>query len=202
MAAKSSQIQTPEDTSRPAVGSSDYLSSHEIKWRDRQPFLESKGYMLRPRLRPGWAPSWLSSENPRQFCEDSARLPVSRKNNLVDILISVYQLRPLLVDANRISDNKLVYIKEIKTGDSESRIALMLGTLDDPANHSVPILDTFVDHTDESISYIVMPFLRLSDNPPFETVGEVMDFVDQVLEVCRCSLRQKPFNRVSLTTRF
>ncbi len=31
-----------------------------------------------------------------------------------------------------------------------------------------------------------MPFLRPSDNPPFETVGEVADFVDQVLEV-RCN---------------
>jgi hypothetical protein len=102
----------------------------------------------------------------------------------VNTLISIYQLRPLLVDATRISDSKLVYIKEVKTGDLESRIALTLGALNDPTNHSVPILDTFVDYADESISYIVMPFLRLSDDPPFETVGEVVDFADQVLEVC------------------
>jgi hypothetical protein len=43
-----------------------------------------------------------------------------------------------------------------------------------------------VDLADETISYIVMPFLRLSDNPPFETVWEVGDFVDQLLEV-RCN---------------
>jgi hypothetical protein len=60
----------------------------------------------------------------------------------------------------------------------------MLSALDDPTNHSVPILDTFVDNADESISYVVMPFLRLSDNPPFETVREVVDFTDQILEVC------------------
>ena len=76
-----------------------------------------------------------------------------------------------------------MYIKEVQTGDLESRIALTLSALDDPANHSVPILDTFVDHVDESVSYIVMPFLRSFDNPPFEIVEEVLDFADQVLEV-------------------
>jgi hypothetical protein len=59
----------------------------------------------------------------------------------------------------------------------------MLNAIDDPANHSVPILDTFEDLVDKSISYLVMPFLRLTDNPPFEVVEEVLDFVDQILEV-------------------
>jgi hypothetical protein len=93
------------------------------------------------------------------------------------------QLRPFLVDATRISDGKLVYIKEVKTGDQESRIVSILTAVDDPENHSVPIPDTFMDPADNPTSYIVMPFLRSSDNPPFETVGEVADFVDQLLEV-------------------
>jgi len=58
-------------------GRSAQLSSYEIVWRDRQPFLESKGYMLRPRLRPGWTPSWLATGKSRIFSEDFARLPVS-----------------------------------------------------------------------------------------------------------------------------
>ena len=62
----------------------------------------------------------------------------------------------------------------------------MLAVLDGPENHSVPILDSFVDFADDSISYIVMPFLRLPTNPPFDTVWEVADFVDQILEV-RCN---------------
>ncbi|KAH9031616.1 hypothetical protein EDB85DRAFT_2133406 [Lactarius pseudohatsudake] len=145
------------------------LSTHEVKWRDRQAFLESKGYMLRPRLRPGWTPSWISAgmhESSYEFFEDSTRLP----------------LRPLLVDATRISDDRLVCIKEVKTGNLESRIALTLSDIDDPANRSVPILDTFVDPVDKSISYLVMPFLRLPDDPVFGVVGEVVDFADQVLE--------------------
>ena len=87
-----------------------------------------------------------------------------------------------------------MYIKEVRTGDLESSIALILSAIDDPMNHSVPILDTFEDLVDKSISYLVMPFLRLTDNPPFEVVEEVLDFADQILEVrsghgsrfCRC----------------
>ena len=176
-------MQTTADSFQSSYRGPVNLSSHEIKWRDRQPFLESKGYMLRPRLQPGWTPSWLSTGEPYDFFEDSTRLPVSRIGGTVNILIFFDQLRPLLVDATRISDGKLVYIKEVQTGDLESRIALTLSALDDPANHSVPILDTFVDHVDESVSYIVMPFLRSFDNPPFEIVEEVLDFADQVLEV-------------------
>ena len=76
-----------------------------------------------------------------------------------------------------------MYIKEVRTGDPESSIALMLSAIDDPMNHSVPILDTFEDSVNESISYLVMPFLRLTDSPPFDVVEDVLDFVDQILEV-------------------
>ena len=76
-----------------------------------------------------------------------------------------------------------MYIKEVRTGDLESSIASMLSAIDDPANHSAPILDTFEDSVNKSISYLVMPFLRLTDNPRFEVVEEVLDFIDQTLEV-------------------
>lgn len=89
----------------------------------------------------------------------------------------------MLVDATRIADGKLVYIKQVMTGDAESRLTLMLNSHEDSTNHTVPILDTFVDTTDETISYLVMPFLRLFDEPPFESIGETLDFADKVLEV-------------------
>jgi hypothetical protein len=52
-----------------------------------------------------------------------------------------------------------------------------------PANHCVPILDDFVDDEDSSVSYMVMPFLRLTDKPPFEIVDDIVDLMDQLLEV-------------------
>jgi hypothetical protein len=89
----------------------------------------------------------------------------------------------LLVDATRISDGKLVYIKQVETNDQESRIALMLSSYQDPTNHSVPILDIFADTKDDSISYIVMPLLRLVDEPPFYVIEEILNFANQILEV-------------------
>ena len=80
----------------------------------------------------------------------------------------------------------MVYIKRVKTGDNESRIATMMWSEDlrhDPRNHSVPVLDIFQDDEDPTISYLVMPFLRLIDRPAFDLVEEMVDFIDQILEV-------------------
>jgi hypothetical protein len=54
------------------------LSPIEVRWRDRQVFLQSRGYILRPRYRPGWIPSWTvdPSLTPR-MCEDYIETPVS-----------------------------------------------------------------------------------------------------------------------------
>jgi len=72
-------------------------------------------------------------------------------------------------------------------GDEESRIVRMLSLeplKDDPKNHCVPVLDIFDDPADDSKSFLVMPLLRPADHPPFDHVKEVVDFVDQLLEVC------------------
>ncbi|KAI0088687.1 hypothetical protein BDY19DRAFT_180218 [Irpex rosettiformis] len=53
---------------------------------------------------------------------------------------------------------------------------------DDPSNHSVPILETLLDDTDPSKSYLVMPYLRLTNNPPFDIVNDIVDLTDQLFE--------------------
>ncbi|KAH9920914.1 kinase-like domain-containing protein [Fomitopsis serialis] len=145
------------------------LYPHELAWRDRQPFLESHGYMLRPRLRPGWVPSWrVSGDNP-WFCEDSHSL----------------RMFPHIVDATRMSDGKLVSIKLVRTGSLEMRIALYLCTpplCEDIKNHCVPLLDLFEDNKDASRSYMVTPFLRDFDDPLFDCVNDVLDLGEQYLE--------------------
>lgn len=40
------------------------LSSAERQWIHVQPWLESNGYLLRPRFRPGWKPSWSEGATP------------------------------------------------------------------------------------------------------------------------------------------
>ena len=166
------------------------LFSNELRWREKQPYLQTKGYMLRPRLRPGWVPSWTSTGEDPMDCEDGKHLPVRDAlpgRWTYGLLLSFrFKARVHLVDATRISDGKLVYIKRVRSGDQESTIASILSSESlrrDPRNHSVPIEDAFVDDEDPSISYIVMTFLRRPTSPPFEYVSEVVDFVDQILEV-------------------
>jgi len=53
------------------------LSNAERKWKSRTEMLENEGYTLRPRLRPGWTPSWVESGEHPLGCEDGERLPVS-----------------------------------------------------------------------------------------------------------------------------
>lgn len=96
------------------------------------------------------------------------------------------QFRPNLIDATRICDGKLVYIKRVATGKDEATIACYFSEdaqRSSAANHCVPVLDIFEDDANPAISYLVMPFLRLVDDPPFEYVHDVVDFVDQTMEV-------------------
>ena len=80
----------------------------------------------------------------------------------------------------------MVYIKEVSSDDEECRIAQLLMQEEwggDARNRCVRVKQIFKDPEDEEISYIVMPFLRPMDDPPFEYVKEIVDFTDQILEV-------------------
>ncbi|KDQ64115.1 hypothetical protein JAAARDRAFT_27739 [Jaapia argillacea MUCL 33604] len=143
------------------------LDPIEEEWRDRQPFLASRGYMLRPRYRPGWIPSWHGTNIHPSYCEDS-----------------IEQLLPQILDARRL-DGTVVGIKRTKNTTTEIAIALFLASEKckrDPRNHCVSIYDNFSDPLEPDISFIVMPLLRPFDDPEFGTVGEVLDFIGQTLE--------------------
>jgi len=131
--------------------------------------LKEEGYELRPRLQPGWKPSWLESGVNPLDCEDGEFLPP----------------RPMLVDAIHEATGKRVYIKEVSTDSEELRISQLLTQeewVSDPRNHCVSLTKVFKDHQDPDVSYMVMPFLRPADAPPFESVKEIIKFTDQILE--------------------
>ena len=54
------------------------LFSNEFFWREHQTWLAGCGYMLRPRYRNDWEPSWLESKQPRRHCEDGNRTMVGQ----------------------------------------------------------------------------------------------------------------------------
>ncbi|KAH8115228.1 kinase-like domain-containing protein [Phellopilus nigrolimitatus] len=142
------------------------LQTHEAWWRDRSAFLELKEYRLRPRLRPGWTPSWYSNGKAVYECEDV----LDNKERV-------------LTDATRLSDGVQVAIKKVSS--REARIAMMFSTSEsfsDPMNHCVPIIDHLIDNSDNEQEYIVMPLLRSFDSPEFYSVTELLDFARQTLE--------------------
>ncbi|KAL7282051.1 hypothetical protein ACG7TL_003518 [Trametes sanguinea] len=147
-----------------------HLLVEEVVWRDRQEALESCGYMLRPRLRPGWKPSWRGKPAGAVFeAEDGIPLP----------------FRANVVDATRISDGTLVYLKRVRSDSHELEILSYLMSEDmlrDPRNHCIPLLDVFPDPIDSSMKIMVMPFMRYINSPPFETIEDVLECLDQVLE--------------------
>jgi len=48
-----------------------HLLPYEEAWKARRPFLESRGYELRPRYSEDWWPSWIGTDINPFFCEDS-----------------------------------------------------------------------------------------------------------------------------------
>ena len=49
------------------------IDERETWWAERQEALERAGYMLRPRYRPGWKPSWEGTDKFYFRCEDGQK---------------------------------------------------------------------------------------------------------------------------------
>ncbi|TDL15666.1 hypothetical protein BD410DRAFT_796205 [Rickenella mellea] len=153
------------DPANPAM-----LMPAEIFWQDHQKWLESVGYMLRPRYRPGWVPSWKGPNIIRYDFEDGQSLRYRQ-----------------LMDATRISDGAMVALKTVEANvhPYEIEIAKFLSSeplRSDPRNHCVPVYDVIRVPDTADTFLLVMPFLRRYDSPKFDTIGECIDFFTQIFE--------------------
>ncbi|KAJ7282659.1 hypothetical protein C8J57DRAFT_1499628 [Mycena rebaudengoi] len=152
----------------PDLGPGERLFTPELFWRDHFDWLKESGYLLRPRFRPGWIPSWkVDPRKNRIRCEDS------------------WAALSSVIDAVSITSNSNVALKKINKhiNPYEVEIATFLTTLKPgPTNHCVPILDVLHPPDDKSIAIIVMPLLRAYDEPNFDTIGEGVEFFRQIFE--------------------
>lgn len=85
------------------------------------------------------------------------------------------------MDAIDVPSGRMVCIKRVRVDRAEHTI--LKTDSEDPRNHCVPLLESFQDGSEK---FLVMPYLHPIDKPPFETLGDVVDFVSQLLEV-RCT---------------
>ncbi len=77
-------------------------------------------------------------------------------------------------------------VKRVLVGTREVEIGQYFSSSEfsqDVRNHCVPFLDVFHDDEDEDYDYVVEPLLRRFDEPPFFVIGEVIEFIRQLLEV-------------------
>ncbi|KZT21803.1 hypothetical protein NEOLEDRAFT_1164410 [Neolentinus lepideus HHB14362 ss-1] len=162
-------FKTSQNTSATFPGG---LLSYEIFWRDHQQWLSTRGYMLRSRYMPDWVPSWRGTRNPRErfSCEDGQSTPYSQ-----------------IIDAIRMSDGAVVALKRFSKlyGPREGELGMFFSSdalRADSQNHCVPVYEVLDVPDDDETLIIVMPFLRIWDDPPFDTLGEIISFVQQIIE--------------------
>ncbi|KAF5320430.1 hypothetical protein D9611_010811 [Ephemerocybe angulata] len=146
------------------------LKSREAYWRDRYEWFLSHGYQLRPRYRPDWIASWKSNPNLFIFsCEDS----VTQHGKICDAL--------------RISDGSQVMFKAVDTVAYPTEVAILEYINQEPrktarTNHTIPLIEVLDPPHDPSHKIIVMPVCRTWHSPEFDTVGEVVDCITQLIE--------------------
>ncbi|KAJ7087951.1 kinase-like domain-containing protein [Mycena belliarum] len=147
------------------------LRDVEKTWVSYYPFLLSRGYRLRPRYDPDWIPSWTlpgKKLHPSR-CEDS--LYIWLKDNILD--------------AVRMTDNAKVVVKLVPTDSAELHIVNFLSDENkrsDPRNRTIPILDIFLYTDSPEYTFMVMPYMRRFNYPPFHCRGEFVDAMRQFLE--------------------
>ncbi|TFK92748.1 hypothetical protein K466DRAFT_201477 [Polyporus arcularius HHB13444] len=146
------------------------LFEEDFFWREHQQWLADAGYMLRPRYREDWEPSWLKSGKANYQCEDGKSI-----------------LRGSIVDATRLSDGRVVTIKKVEKSYTpwEESIIRLFSTAplaSDPHNHAVPLYDVLQSPMDKDATLIVMPYLVRIHKYRYDTVGEALECFRQLFE--------------------
>jgi len=165
-----STVGTPPEDSGGGKFNPEVLKGFEAWWRDQQLWLKDRGYMLRPRYRADWVPSWKGTRKVWIQCEDSRMFTTGS-----------------VLDAVRISDGKLVGLKKVDMAlhPSEVEIHKFLTfepLASDPDNHCVPLYEVLQVPSEPKTVILVMPYLRRYDSPRMETIGEAVDFFRQAFK--------------------
>ncbi|KAG2148698.1 uncharacterized protein EDB93DRAFT_1144333 [Suillus bovinus] len=146
------------------------LDPDETWWRDHFLWLKDIGYQLRPRHAPDWVPSWQGTDKYWGLCEDSWQMPATQ-----------------VASATRTSDGAHVILKRIQPSIHPHEIEVGKFLASEPLkrqreNHCVEMLDVLQVPNEADETILVFPLLRPFDDPPFETIGEIIDFALQVFE--------------------
>ncbi|KZV91159.1 hypothetical protein EXIGLDRAFT_102710 [Exidia glandulosa HHB12029] len=134
--------------------------SHERHWVQLAAWLESQGYRLPARFRPGWEPSWLKDNS----------FPLSRSD--------YHAAKFNRISATRIEDGATVWLKLAPVDTAELDISAFFISAPlrfDARNRCCPLLDFLRPPliNDKPFWLIVTPLLRDTMDPTPETVEEL-----------------------------
>ena len=100
-----------------------------------------------------------------------------------------------MIDATRIQDGAKVVLKRVRAMSDEVHIALHLSSpqmRSDPRNCAVAIIDVIPVPGEMEEVFLVMPFLRQFDSPPFHCRAEFVEALRQFLQVRTQELNNHP----------
>ncbi|KAJ3720052.1 kinase-like domain-containing protein [Lentinula raphanica] len=145
------------------------LTLEDKWWINHFQYFKEHGYMMRPRYRPGWKPSY----DPKQVLEK------------VDAEDGQEMIHPDVMDALRMSDSLVVALKRVKVSTGDERIATLFSNDAnklDPRNHCVHLLEVLPIPDEDDRKFLVMTWMRPVMNPRFRTVGEGVQFFKEMIE--------------------
>ncbi|KAJ3908080.1 kinase-like domain-containing protein [Lentinula edodes] len=144
------------------------LDENELWWIGHFEYLKEHGYMMRPRYRPGWKPSYKHGILEPLFSEDGQSM-----------------LHPYVMDALRISDSYMVAMKRVKGSTGEENIASFFSNEEhntNPRNRCIRVLEVLPIPGNDDEKIIVMPWLRKVMDPRFRTIGEAVQFFQEIIQ--------------------
>ena|ERR1700729_2185120 len=98
-----------------------------------------------------------------------------------------------ICDATRVSDGTSVALKFIHPSEDPYKIDISSlsseGLASDPRNHCIPIYEVLIVPDVKVSAMLVMPLLRTYNDPPFQTFGEAVDFMRQLIEARNINVR-------------
>jgi len=141
------------------------LWKSEEAWRDKQLFLQSRGYMLPYRYRVGWKPSWKGKKK------------AGLRYDYEDANTGTFGKDQVIMASTRMTDKLPVMLKHAETETSELPILSVLSSeplASHPENRTVPLLDVILSPDSDEAVYLVFPQLRPFAHPPFQTPAEIL----------------------------
>ncbi len=90
------------------------------------------------------------------------------------------------MDALRVSDSLLVALKRVKASSNEAQVSRMFSSeahTRNPLNQCIPLLQVLQVPGSDDEAVLVMKWMRPVKSPRFRTLGEVLQFLRETLQV-------------------